>query len=410
MRTEQAAPPPRLEMAAILGSRVFGSSAYYSLFPYLLLILTERFGLGVWGAGVVVALMLLVSRLLAVPAGRLIDRHGPGLFILGSNLASMAAIIALVLIPPDAVVAVILLLLVRGAMASGQGVAYQVLIRRRSHEASLVNSYAHLGIAANLGVIIGPLAASYGGSASVAPLLLPIAFHAASAVLAIGIAGEKDPAPAADGDADAGPPREVGMGQGLSIPFLAAYAVQWVLLQQIILSLAYFCTNVMREERLSGVFFALQGALIIPTLYVAGRYLGLISEKRRAFVFILGCIVLALSYLVFGTLALAFPFYSIVAFAVILTVAEALSVPIGDAYIASSARVGSLGSAFSLIALLQSVGMAVGSIMGAGLIAYLEGTGRMNLFWQVCGAAGLVIFLAAAFAAVRPRSPIRGAA
>lgn len=396
---------PQPGTAAILASRVFGSSAYYSLFPYLLLILTERFGLGVWGAGVVVALMLLVSRLLAVPAGRLIDRHGPGPFILGSNLASMGAITGLILIPPDAIEAVILLLLVRGAMASGQGVAYQVLIRRRSDEASLVKNYAHLGIAANLGVIIGPLAASYGGSASVVPLLLPLVFHTASAFLALGIGTEQEPAPATGGEAE--PATNMEAGPGLSVPFLAAYAVQWVLLQQIILSLAYFCTNVMRDERLSGFFFALQGALIIPTLYVAGRYLGLVGEKRRALIFILGCVILAASYLIFGTLALAFPLYSIIALAVILTAAEALSVPIGDAYIASSGRARSLGSTFSLIALLQSVGMALGSILGAGLIAYLEGTGQMRLFWQIWGAAGLAFFLAAAIAAMRAQSPTR---
>jgi MFS family permease len=385
-------------MAAILTSRVFASSAYYSLFPYLLLILTDRFGLGVWGAGVVVALMLLVSRLLAVPAGRLIDRRGPAPFILGSNLASMAAIVGLVLIPADATEAVILLLLVRGAMASGQGVAYQVVIRRRSDQASMVKRYAHLGIAANLGVIIGPIAASQAGSISVAPLLLPMVFHAVSAILALGIGREdgRGDAPGADAAADA--PEDAG--PGLSMPFLVAYAMQWVLLQQIILSLAYFCANVLRDGQLSGLFFALQGALIVPTLYVAGRYLGLVGGSRRPMLFILGCTLLAGSYLVFGTLALASPLYAIIAFAIVLTAAEALSVPIGDAYVASSGRPGSLGSTFSLIALLQSLGMAAGSILGAGLIGYLGGTGRMNLFWQIWGAAGLLVFAPAALAAL----------
>lgn len=393
--------PPPLGMAAVLASRVFGSSAYYSLFPYLLLILTGRFGLGVWGAGVVVALMLLASRLLAVPAGRLIDRKGPGLFILGSNLASVAAIAGLMLIPAEATGAVVLLLLVRGAMASGQGVAYQVLIRRRSDEASMVKSYAHLGIAANLGVIIGPLAASQARSEAVAALWMPLAFHVVSAILALGIGREAEEAPAGSAAIAADPGKAAG--RGLSIPFLLAYAMQWVLLQQIILSLAYFCTRILGDGQLSGLFFALQGALIVPTLYIAGRYLGVVGEGRRALVFILGCVVLAASYLVFGMLAPGFPLYSILVFAIILTAAEALSVPIGDAYIANSGPPRSLGSTFSLTALLQSCGMAAGAILGAGLIAYLEGIGRMDLFWQICGGAGLLVFASAALAASAAR-------
>ncbi|HYJ83580.1 MAG TPA: MFS transporter [Allosphingosinicella sp.] len=388
-------------MPAILASRAFGASAYYSLFPFLLVLLTGRFGLGLWGSGVVVALMLLASRLLAVPAGRLIDRHGAGPFILGSNLASMGAVLGLILIPPDATAAVILLLLLRGAMASGQGVAYQVLMHQRSDRGALVRSYANLGIAANLGVIIGPLAASYAGPIQVAPLLLPLLFHGLSAALALGIGGGRRPL--AEQEAEPVHQANPNAAGGLSRPFLIAYFVQWVLLQQIILSLAYFCTRVMGNDNLGGVFFALQGALIIPTLYVAGRHLSRVGEDRRVSIFILGCLVLAASYLAFGALAPALPLYSIVLFAIILTAAEALSVPIGDAYIASSGRTGALGSTFSLVALLQSAGMAAGSLLGAGLIASLEGAGALAWFWQTCGAVGLVFFIPAGIVALRAR-------
>lgn len=395
-----------LSFAATLASRGFSSSAYYSLFPYLLVFLTDAFHLDVWLGGMVVAAMLMAARGLAIPAGHFVDRHGPRPVIIASNLASAVAILALTTVSHSAAMLVIALLLFRGAIASGQNVAYQVVTYRHFDEAMLVKGYGYLGMAANLGVIAGPVATTLVGPTSLAALLVPAVFHGLSACAALFIrleprrkrAGDEDLKPSGE-QSENGSPR-----QALSLPFMIAYAAQWLLLQQIVLSFAYYCTNVMGQSRLSGLFFGLQGALIIPTLYFATPRLATFASRDRPAIFIGGCILLSLSYVIFGTLSLPFPLYAVLAFAVVLTASEALSVPIGDAHIAGSGNAASLGMTFSLVALLQSLGMTIGSVFGAALMWRLQKAGAAYLFWQLIGAGGLAIFLPTFLIALRSRS------
>src|SRR3954471_13544426 len=100
-------------MNGIYVSRVFSSASYYSLFPFLIDLLTRKFDFGMVAAGGAIALMLLASRLFAMPAGRVIDRYGPVAFIVASNAVSMTCVIALDHAQSDAALLTTLLLLLR---------------------------------------------------------------------------------------------------------------------------------------------------------------------------------------------------------------------------------------------------------------------------------------------------------
>jgi hypothetical protein len=321
--------------------------------------------------------------------------------------------------PEGYIVPVACLLVIRGALAAGQNVAYRVGAAHVVEPSSLFRVYSQLGIASNVGFIVGPALAGLAGPSYAASLWVSVALHAGSA--ATGAIASLAPSPAPRSDATPIQPAASQPGSIQDAPstamsqrrdaygFYAAYFLQWVLLQQLTLAFTYYCERALQRDDLGGSFFSIQGALIIPFMLIVGQRLKIDDPSRQARWFVGGCFIVAASYLTFGLLCTHAPWAALIVFAVLLTAAEAVSAPMSDVYIAQYRSSTSLGAAFSTASLLQSLGMAAGAGLGAAAIQWLEGRGGLLHFWELVGGLGALLLVPAWLLVgghvVIPRSP-----
>ncbi len=362
----------------LLVSRGLSSAAFFAFVPFLLMFLTARFGFSVKGAGITLGVLFVAARVLALPAGRLIDRLGPEAFITWSSLACALAVAGLYVVPSGADVAACALILARNTASSAQTIAYRVAIRRAATSAS-VRVFSDLGVAMNLGAILGPMLVALSGLTG--SLAVTFALHLAACACA---------------------PRGTRIATAVVAPavarvrhaawagFVASYLVFWIVLQQISLALSYYCDHALGSAKLASVYFAIQGALVIPGMLVVGRKLALRDHHRMFFA---SGLVLCAAYVAFGACGTAFPLARVVALAVLMTVVEVLAIPIADALVVALAPADQLGAAFGELALVQALGIGLGSVAGGLALQYFDDRGALAHFWMCAGACGLVALL-----------------
>ncbi|WP_186645893.1 hypothetical protein [Fluviispira vulneris] len=97
----------------LLSSRFFSQAAYYSLFPFLAIIMTSYFKVGLQTVGISIGIFIVISRFILFPLGALVDKYGGKYFIIYANLVSMLAVSALIFIPKDASLAAHFLVFIR---------------------------------------------------------------------------------------------------------------------------------------------------------------------------------------------------------------------------------------------------------------------------------------------------------
>jgi MFS family permease len=390
-------------MNGIYLSRVFSSASYYSLFPFLIDLLTRKFDFGMVAAGGAIALMLLASRLFAMPAGRVIDRYGPVAFIVASNAVSMICVIALDLVDGNAALLTTLLLLVRGMAGAGQSVAYKVITHRLSDKDGLTKAFSNLANAANVGVVLGPMLSTFPRVVGMTELGVVAGFHFLSllAVLWVGWTAAQTDRTRTEPAALIEDPH-LSHSRAVFKAGAIAYIVEWMLIEQVILMLAYDCQHRLDSKELGAAFFSIQAAISIPVTYLAGRIITSKTQHHYLLSFAIGGLILALSFLSFGVLSEVNGLVGVAVFAILITLSEAIGVPASDAYI-STLYPGGIGRSFSYASLLQAVGLAVGAISGAGLMAALENHGESQLFWPMFSTLGLASYSTLLWKVVRSR-------
>ncbi len=374
-------------------SRGFSAAAYYSLFPFLLGILKNSFGLSLSESSVAIAISLLAARLLGSYAGAVCDRVGASTFIVASNALAAAAVLMLLLVPSQHGAYVGLILLLRGAIGAGQGIAYRVAALERLGSDGSVRAFALLNMAANAGVVLGPAFAFFAPSSARGALVIPFALHLLAAVASLGMAGFRK---VGGGAGDEKPnPRSASVVESLKAlggAFCISYLAQWVFLQQLLIALSYYCEEQLGSKDYASFFFSFQAALSLGGLALFARFKRAIDRDALQRIFIVGCLLHSISFLLVPRQEGLLAWILMGLFALGITASEIVSAPISDAYVAEACSSCGVSAGFGAATMLQAVGMAAGTLSGGMLLTFVEQSKRLQHYWAILAGASFIIY------------------
>ncbi|WP_172603775.1 MFS transporter [Fluviispira sanaruensis] len=377
----------------LLTSRFFSQAAYYSLFPFLAIIMTSYFKVGLQTVGISIGIFVVISRFVSFPLGALVDKYGGKYFIIYANLVSMLAVSALIFIPKDASLAACFFVFIRIVSSASQGTAYKSIIANKLDNIS-VRSYSQLNIASNLGTIVGPASiALFPNSNEITYFLILTAFfHLLSLILILPMQNSVS--------------NENRLAKKFTINiklflktetllFMLAYVIQFALLQMLIFCFSYFCLHYFENVKLASGFFSIQALIVIPVMYLCYNKYRAIEKFNKSLLFIIGVSIFAFSY-VFLSLTASFinPILCVFILCILITISEVISAPIADSYLASLGSKNQSGIVFSTATLFEALGTGIGIFWGSkALEIFSSEKSLLPRIWSVSGAVCLFLLL-----------------
>lgn len=374
-------------------SRGFSAAAYYSLFPFLLGILKQSFGLSLSESSLAIAASLLAARLLGSYAGAVCDRIGASNFIVVSNALAAATVLVLLLMPSHHSAYVGIILLFRGAIGAGQGIAYRVAALERLGSEGAVRAFALLNMAANAGVVFGPAFSVFAPPLARGPLVIPCALHLFAAIASLGMTRLQKTGDGANHERPAAQSGSLWESlKSLGGAFCISYLAQWIFLQQLLIALSYYCEAQLGSRDYASFFFSFQAALSLGGLALFARYSRSVDRHGLEKIFIIGCLAHSLSFLLVPQQS-GLPAWILMGiFALGITASEIVSAPISDAYIAAASGSSGVSAGFGAATLLQAIGMATGTLAGGLLLTAVEQDGRLRHYWIILAGASFCIY------------------
>ena len=377
----------------LLAGALLVNRAGTMVLPFLSLYLTRDLDLSAADAGIIIGCFGLGSMAGSFIGGWLSDRVNPIRVQELSLIASGFGFLAFTQLETFSALAGGVLVL--AAISDAFRPALMSAVAHRSSPENRARAFALIRLAANLGMAVGPAAAGLLAVYGYVWIFVgdAVTCWAAAVMLAVTIRADA-PAQVADRQQD----RTRGGSPWKDLPFLG------FMLLLVVLAMAFFqvwstVPLYLRSfyefsKRSIGLLLALNALLIVLAEMLLIRAVEGFDRMRMVG---LG------AFLVCGGLAIL-PFgpgwITAVAFMVVLTVGEMLSMPIANAVVAERAGVGSVGRYMGIYTLTFSTAFVLGPIVGT---ATYQNLGPQAL-WFGAGAVGVV--LAIAFAALS--RPLKG--
>jgi hypothetical protein len=375
-------------IAAPLAARFATSVAVFAALPFLALDLLVEWRLSPADSALATAAILIAGRLGGGLFGGLVDRRSPRIvqvWALVVPLVLCAA--ALWLHRPGGALGLVAFAAIAVASTIVQ-ISTRAMLALKVDAAALPSAFAMLAVAANLGMAVGPVGGvlvRHEGAGSLAFSLSAVALALALVATLAGPGGRPDRRPR-------GPVAEPGPPPALRAPgearlFAGALLLQllaWAMIQQIFVALPWYAAAQGQPGALA-LFYLVQSVTVILLLPVAGAALRGAGERMLFHLYAGGTLALALSFPILGLGGYGLP-ATIIAFALALTLSEAVSVPAGDALVARLGRE-EPGRAFGRLTIACALGMAAGSLLAFALLRLETILALPPLYWWWSGAA-----------------------
>ncbi|MFZ5814381.1 MAG: MFS transporter [Bacillota bacterium] len=367
-------------MRALLGGILLFHVGWYLLLPFFAVLFTTRRGLTPAQAGLLLAVQSFTLLAGSLVGGWLADRLGRRLTMVGGLLARGLGLWGLGFI--TGLPALLAAVGVAGLGGGLYGPAAKAGIAESATEENRPTAFAARGIAANIGVSLGPLA---GG------LLLPggmgLLFGTA-ALLHLGLAlltwlfYREEPAAASP---PRGALREV-LSDRSYLLFSLVTTLAWALFAQLMISVPLYAREILGLESSIGLLWTATSLTVILFQFLVTRFSTARLQPMTA---------MAIGTALLGSgLALvsqAGSFAGLLLAVLVFIAGEMLLMPTADSVVSTLAPKEMLGSYYGLATVVWGLGEGVGNLVGGSLMQYGLATRRIWLPWAVYALAALAV-------------------
>lgn len=366
----------------LLSGILFTHLASYLLLPFFSVILATEKGLTLGNVGLVLgagSVSYLVGSLIG---GFLSDRIGRKLTMVGGLLIRGGGLLAFVWL--DSFAALLAANLVAGIGGGLYSPPAKAGIAELVSKEQKTTAFSYRGIAANIGVTLGPVIGTYLLTRSAAYLFVAATVVQVALALSHWVLLPRK----CQGDdcekVNSGSIREILTDR----PFLLFSFVTifvWALFTQFTLSLPLRANQIGTAEQI-GLIFTGTSILVILLQSPITRWFNKIMHPITAMAIGTGILGVALA-----TVALSTSFWHLAASAALFTFGEMFIMPTSDAIVSDLARPEQMGSYFGVAAFVFGAGEALGNIGGGQLMEYAAAQEALALPWLLFGGLGVLV-------------------
>lgn len=374
MQNRIASPQMRVLLAGIFAFH----AGWYMLLPYFAVLFTTRRGLSAGQAGLVLAAQSFTVLIGSVAGGYMADRFGrTKALVLGLVLrAAGLGLLGFAATLGPAIAASVLAGLGGGVYGPAAKAAISVLADDEHRTAA----FAWRGIAANVGVSLGPVAGALLVRGSM-PVLFAAsaAVHGAVALLTWTLPADKG----APVDRQVKSPWRDILSDVPYLLYSLVTVLAWGLFSQLAIAVPLYASRVLGLEALIGLLWTMSSLVVIALQVPVSRYL--LARINPLTAMAAGVVLLGGGL---GLAGFARSFYGLLAAVLVFVAGEMLMLPTTDTVVSGMAPEGALASYFGVSSFAWGLGDGLGSLLGGALMATALGTGRLWLPWAIYAAIG----------------------
>ena len=379
--------PPGFRLGRSMGVLLTGillfHAGWYLLLPYFAILFTARRSLTPAEAGLVLAAQSLALLLGSAAGGVLADRAGRKRTLLAGLVLRTVGIGALGF--PGTMTYYLAAAAVAGFGGGLYGPAAKVAIAVLAGERERTTAFALRGVAANIGVSLGPLAGAFLVRGTMLQLFgLAAGVHLVLGVLTWALLDEplsrRQVAPAAV------------LSLLSDVPYLVFSAVSgltWALFTQLAISVPLFASRVLGLEASVGLLWTISSVVIILLQVIVTRRI--LAQLAPLTAMAIGALLIGAGLGLVGVAGPLWGFGGLVAAVLVFIVGEMFLMPTVDTAVSLVARPGAEGAYFGIASVAWGLGEGLGNLSGGGLMQYSLRTGRVGLPWASYAAVGVVV-------------------
>lgn len=361
------------------------------LWPFLALYITDKFGVGMTLAGVILGLFSLFGLLGSTIGGALTDRFGRKKIILAGLIFSALSTVSLAFVNNFSVLYPLAALI--GILGGISGPAHSAMVADMLPEEKRNEGFGILRVAGNLSWIIGPTIGGFIASQSYLYLfLLDVLFSICTAVMVFFIIPETMP------EKKQGEPTEsilktlagyrIVISDWFFVAFLVVSMLMLVVYQQMYSTLSVYMRDVHQfPTNYYGGILSASAVLVVLTQFWISQQT---QKKPPMLMMALGCGLYAIG---FGMIGFIQPFYLFVVSVLVITLGEMISVPVSQALAASFAPEDMRGRYMAVSSVSWSLPSAIGPAVAGIILDRYDPNWVWYLGGILCSVAVLGFFL-----------------
>lgn len=374
------------------------------IFPFFGLYITYKYNVGMTEVGVLFSIMAISSLIGSLIGGALTDKFGRKIMILFGLVISAASTLLLAFAP--SLDFIYLAGLIVGLFGNMAGPAHQAMITDVLPEDKRIDGFGILRVIANLAVAIGPAIGGFLAARSYTMLfIIDVILSSITAVIIFAFVPETKPetAPRVDGQ----PLREQSLGETLAGYFEVAKDRVFIvyLLALIFMALAYMQMNTTLPVFLRdvhglpdsgyGLLLSLNASMVVLfQFWITRRIKKFAPMKIMAW----GMIIYAVGFTMYGFVS---AFWLFIVAMVIITIAEMIVSPTGQAVVAKLSPEDMRGRYMAVFGFSWTLPTAIGPLL-AGVVM-----DNYNPNWVWYGAGIFMLISSAIFAGLQAKSSSR---
>lgn len=374
------------------------------IFPFFGLYITYKYNVGMTEVGVLFSIMAISSLVGSLIGGALTDKFGRKIMILFGLVISAASTLLLAFAP--SLDFIYLAGLIVGLFGNMAGPAHQAMITDVLPEDKRIDGFGILRVIANLAVAIGPAIGGFLAARSYTMLfIIDVILSSITAIIIFAFVPETKPeiAPRADGQ----PLREQSLGETLAGYFEVAKDRVFIvyMLASIFMVLAYMQMNTTLPVFLRdvhglpdsgyGLLLSLNASMVVLFQFWITRRINKFAPMK---IMAWGMIIYAVGFTMYGFVS---AFWLFIVAMVIITIAEMIVSPTGQAVVAKLSPEDMRGRYMAVFGFSWTLPTAIGPLL-AGLVM-----DNYNPNWVWYGAGIFMLISSAIFAGLQAKSSSR---
>lgn len=367
-------------MGALLAGVLVFHVGWYILLPFFAVLFTSRRGITPAQAGLLLAVQSFTLLAGSLVGGWLADRLGRRAAMVVGLLARAAGLWGLGFF--TGMPALLGTVAVAGLGGGVYGPAAKAGIAALATAENRPAAFAARGIAANIGVSLGPLLGGLLLRGSM-PLLFGVAaaLHAGLAVMTWVL--YREPQKVEEGPEDS---VLTVLGDRRYMAFSLVTVLAWALFAQLSIAVPLYARHVLGLESSIGLLWTATSLTVICVQFAVTRYATAHLSTMTAMG--LGAALLGAGL---GLVSLVSSFPGLLAAVLVFIVGEMLVMPTSDAAVSIFATRKALGSYFGIATVAWGLGEGLGNLAGGSLMQYALTTGTHWLPWTLYAAGGIAV-------------------
>jgi len=374
------------------------------MFPFFGLYITYKYNVGMTEVGVMFSIMAISSLVGSLLGGALTDKFGRKVMILFGLVISAASTLLLAFAP--SLDFIYLAGLIVGLFGNMAGPAHQAMITDILPEDKRIDGFGILRVIANLAVAIGPAIGGFVAARSYTMLfIIDVILSSITAIIILAFVPETKPETALQEDGQ--PQREQSLAETLGGYFKVAKDRVFMvyILASIFMVLAYMQMNItlpvfLRDvhglpESGYGLLLSMNASMVVLFQFWISRRIKKFAPMK---IMAWGMVIYAVGFSMYGYVS---AFWLFIVAMIIITIAEMLVSPTGQAVVAKLSPEDMRGRYMAVFGFSWTIPNAIGPLL-AGVVM-----DNYNPNWVWYGAGIFMLVSSAIFAGLQARSSSR---